>query len=332
MKFKNKDGTVNSLPIVLIVSIVIIGVYTIIFGFDMKEEVGDVITEIEVTTTTTTETTTIQLCNDCSMRFKETAVDVSTNGEVDLNNLMVLDKIGIRNITFTSSDDNLLTINPYSNTFLARTGNQEGTVNIYASYGTINTEIKVNIIHPSKATIKFRYPYYFVSEKSSISPEIDTYPLGYNTSGMTFVSSDKKVFSASNNKNQISGKTVGEASYILSQGSISDMTTIYVVKNKINIKVQDGDSYKVQRDINVMGDQFDILVEYEDKEKQNFDNKNITITFNNVGLNAQAAYVTKGKEYNTLLYHIELSGTGRSTMRVELSDGSFTLFEIYKDR
>ena len=331
MKFKNKDGTVNSLPIVIIFSVVAIASYLIIFGVDFKEEVKNVIGDNTTTTTKTTEKTTIKLCNGCSMRFNNTSYDVSTNGEVDLASLMILDKISIRDVTFKSSNDSIMTIQPKGSTYYIATGNQDGTATVIAEYADITIEATINIIQPSKSEVKFKYPYYFVGIKEKIEPEIVTYPLGYNTNGITFDTKDKGILGVTSKKNAVTGKVQGEGSYTLNIGNSTSTTTIYVVPNVISVKVDQGGIYKTQREITPVGDEFNVAISFEDNNRNNYDQKDITISFPQTnGLTMNAGYLSKSNEYNSYIYLITAQGTGSATMKVELPDGSFTLFEIKK--
>ncbi len=328
MKIKNKDGTVNSLPIMIIVSVIIVVTYSLLFGFDIKEEVDTIMTDSKISTTKAIEKTTIKLCNNCSMRFKEVSFDVSTNGTVDVAELLSLDKIGLRNVTFDVSDPNLITIEPYSNTFLLTTGNQEGTAIIYATYGDITAETTINIIHPSKANVKFEYDYYFVAYKNRIEANIVTYPLGYNTNDIKFYTNDKTIVGISSKRPTITGKDYGEGTVYLNIGNITSEAKVYVVPNLITVKVQNGDKYQEARSITPIGDSFQLMITFTDSQHANYDNKNLSVSFENQGILAQSAYVGKGSEANSYIYQVDISGTGKAIMRVELSDGSYTLFEI----
>ena len=330
MRFKNKDGTVNSLPIVLIFTIFAVSLHVLVFGFDFKKTVAPIVGDIITTQSKAPETTTIKVCNGCSMRFNVNSVDISTNGTLDIAEVITLDKVPLRSVTFESSDPNLFNVLAESGTFKIATGNMEGSAKLTAKYADIDITLVVNIMHPSKAEVKFKYPYYFCSLKEKISPEVVTYPYGYNTNGIEFSTADKKVISTSKGKNQLTGKAVGSATYSLEIGSIKASTTVYVVNNLITVKVSEGGSYKAVREVTPAGNSMDIIIQFEDKNRENFTNNNLNITFDNQGVNATATFVGKHSDINSYKYHVELSGTGKSVMRVELSDGSFTLFDIYK--
>ena len=330
MKIKNKDGTINSLPICVIFTVFAIAIHILVFGIDFKESSVPFIGDIITTQKANVETTTIKVCNGCSMRFTAESVDVSTNGEVDIAEFMNLNKVNMRNVSFSSSDTNLFSVLPSGNSFKVSTGNLEGSALLNAKYADMDLNIVVNVIHPSRAEVKYKYDYYFVGLKNKISPEIVTYPYGYNTSGMTFSAAGKNIISATKNKNVVSGRKVGEDIVTLEVGNIKASTKIYVVPNLITIKTNESGSYKEARNITPQGTSFDFVVQFEDKSKENFDNKNITISFDRNDLNANVKYVKKHSDINSYIYHMEFSGSGTSIMRVELSDGSFTLFEIYK--
>ena len=341
MKIKNKDGTVNSLPIVLIVSVFIIASYLLVFGFDFdlnlqgskKPSDGEESTYIA---TKKQEQTTINLCLNCSMRFNNTSVDVATNASVDISSFLNLDGISIRNVNFEVSDANIISVQASGNTYLLSTGNLTGTATLYASYADVKAEININVISIATANVNFKYPYYFVATKGKVTPELDVYPLGYNISGISYTPSSKDMVSLSVDKNTslpiLTGKKLGEMTLTLNIGNSSSSTKIYVVENKVTVKVLEGDVYKERRSITPLSESFDVLVTFQDKYNQHFDNKSLSVSFDNQGLNASASYVGRGKESNSYIYHIEVYGAGKSTMRVDLADGygSFTLFEINK--
>lgn len=330
MKIKNKDGTVNSLPICLIFTIVAVALHILVFGIDIKKENIPVISDIITTSTTTVESTTIKVCNGCSMRFTQNSIDVSTNGEADIADVMFFNKVSIRNVIFTSSDPNIFTVTPSGSTFKITTGNLEGSATLKAKYADMDMDLVVNVIHPSKAEVKFKYDYYFVGIKNKINPEYVTYPLGYNTNGIEFSGGTNKKISINKKNNTVTGKEAGEDIYYLQVGNIKSSTKIYIVPNVITVKTNENGSYKEARDITPQGTSFDVVIQFEDKNKDNFDNKNLTVSFDRNDLNANATYVKKHSDVNSYVYHIEINGTGKSIMRAELSDGSFTLFEINK--
>jgi len=329
MKFKNKDGTVNSLPIVIVFTVVAITSYILIFGIEFKEEVKNVVGNT-TTTTKTTEKTTIKLCNGCSMRFDNTSYDVSTNGEVDISSLMIFDKISIRDVTFTSSNESIMTIEPKGSTYYISTGNLDGSATITATYGEVRAEATINVIQPSKSEVKFKYPYYFVGVKEKIEPEIVTYPLGYNTNGIKFDTKDKQMLGVSKNKNTVTGKMQGSGTYTLNIGASVSSTTIYVVPNIIKVKVDQGGIYRQLREVSPIGDEFNVLITFEDNNKNNYNQNDLKITFIDEGVTGSIGYVSKSNEYNSYVYLVTARGTGKTTMKVELPDGSFTMFEIKK--
>ena len=74
---------------------------------------------------------------------------------------------------------------------------------------------------------------------------------------------------------------------------------------------------------------FDILVVL-DSNKNDYGSKDIMVSKVDGALNVGATYVSKGSEVNSFVYHIEVSGSGEATLKVQLSDGSFNFVVIKK--
>lgn len=333
MRIKNKDGTINSIPICIIFTVLAVVAHFFIFGFNFNKSSNSIIgTDNKATTTTTTKpNSSIDLCNDCSIRFRNDTVDVSTNGDVDLSSLIILDKTTIQSVSFTSSDPQVVKISPSGGSYHIVTSNLEGKAIITAKAGDNKVELIVNVIHPSKASVKFKYDYYFVSKSSGIYPEIETYPLGINLGDIKFSVNTKDIVYADGKKSFVKGNKTGEAIYSLETNGMKASTKIYSVPNLITIKVNSNGQYKQEREITPSGSSFEIIIQFEDKNRDNYDNSNLNISFDQNDLNARVTYSKRHNALNSYIYQVDnISGTGKSIMRVELPDGSFTLFEINK--
>jgi hypothetical protein len=330
MKIKNKDGTINSLPICIIFSIFAVAIHILVFGVDIKEVSKPLGGEIITTKNTTKANTTINMCNDCSMRFKYDTADVSTNGEFDISEILIVERIFLSSIKFDSSDKNIFTLSPSGSSIKIVTGNLEGSAVLSAQYGDKETKIVINVVHPSKASIKYKEDYYFVSLKNRITPELETYPFGYNLNGIAFTVDGKDIISVNKTSGEVSGRKVGTDIVRAKVGGLTASTKIIVVENLITVKINDAGTYKKAREITPSGNSFDFVIQFEDKNRANYDNKNLSITFDRNDLNADVSFVKKHSEANSYIYHMELSGSGTTTMRIDLPDGSFTLFDVHK--
>ena len=325
--FKNEDGTMKLIPLLLIITLVTGGLFYLLFSALLKQEVEDLVQRDTVTSKTTT--TEFKMCNGCSMRFTNPSIDVSTNGEFDIADHMEIDQVTFRNIKFTVDNEGLASVESVGSSYHIRTGNQEGTVILKAEYADKTAEITLNIISPSNAVVKFKYPYYFVKLGTRMTPEIEVYPYGLNTSNVKYEydAQYKQILSIGATNGTVSTKKqAGEGIVSVNRNGVINSTKIYVVPTLIKIKIASGDNYKEAREIKPISDAFDILI-IPGEVSDSFDQKDISVSFSGE-LGAQIAYVNKGKEVNSYSYHIETTGTGHTTMRVDLSDGSFTLFEI----
>jgi hypothetical protein len=333
MKIKNEDGTINSLPIIGIFTTLAIALYILLFGIEIKEKIEEKANEIMPTTTTTTTTAYKSLCNDCTFNFRESSFDVSVNAEVDLLELLNLNRITINYLKFTTSDDSVATTSPKHTTYVLKTGMKEGSTKITASYDGKTTETTINVISPTNGTVGFKYDYYIIKKGKNITPELTTYPYGLNINNLDYCPTTQNgIFNCNKKTGALSGKNVGSAKYTISFGKSKASTTIYVVNNLITVKVNKDGSVKEARDITPVSNSFDIVIEFETGKDESYDNNNLSITFDSNPLGASVSFIAPDKGKNTYVYKVNLTEgtTGTSTMRVALPDGSFTLFNITK--
>ena len=337
--FKNKDGTVNALPIVLIFTFIAISIYLLLFGVEIKRKVDDVVNDLTTTTTKTTETTTIKICNGCSMSFISESFDFSTNASVDVKELIKVDKIGIRNIDFTSSNPNLVSVNPHSNTFNVTTSNLNGAATITAKYADITITATINVINPSNGSVDFKYSDYFVVKGKKLVADVATYPYGLNYSDATFKCNNDNVRVGEHENNFFANK-IGDSVCTITKSGKKSTANIHVVYDYIRVKINESGEYKEARTINPSGNSFDVQISLDNLTKNNFDYQQIQTSWSRNDLNATITYVGPAPNANTWIYHIELNGTGKSILRIDLPDEStkqndprghsFTLFEINK--
>lgn len=337
MFFKNKDGTVNSFPIVLIFTVAAIAGYLVLFGIDIKKKVEDVVDDLTTNTTKVTETTTIKLCNGCSMSFINESFDFSTNADVDVRELLKLDKVSLRSVQFTSSNTSLVDVKPYANSFKVVTSNMNGSATITAKYDNITISAVINVMNPSNGTVKFKYDYYFVAKGKTIEPELTTYPYGLNTADITYSCSDEKLVKP--NKMMLKGVQVGETICTVTKGKSKASTKVYVVYDYIRVKTNQGGEYQEAREITPSGTSFDIQITYDKLSKKDFEAMDFQLSWARNDIGANCVYKEPAPNARTWVFHCETPGTGKSILKIALPDediknkpgfNSFTYFEINK--
>ena len=334
MAFKNKNGTVNSFPIVLIFTVLAIAGYLLLFGLDIKKKVEEVVDDFTTNTTKQTETTTIKLCNGCSMSFISDSFDFSTNADVDVRELLNLDKVSLRSVQFSSSNEQLVNVKSYANSFKVVTSNLNGQATITAKYDNITISAVINVINPSNGTVRFKYDYYFVAKGKNISPELSTYPYGLNISDVTYQCADEKIVSKSFRGNQV-GETI---CYVVKNGK-KQATKVFVVYDYIRVKTNQSGEYQEARSITPNGNSFDIQITYDRLTKKDFDQTNIQLDTIRNDIGATIKYVGPAANARTWIYHVEAPGTGKTVLKISIPDedlknkpgfNSFTYFEINK--
>jgi len=329
MKFlRNEDGTMNIMPVVIIVTLLCGACFYFVFSSLLNTTPAPQ-TDDRIITTRTTEKTTIQLCNGCSLSFKESSFDVSTNGSLDLSEIVKLDKVSINFIKFSLDNDSIASIQGKRGTFYLNTGTNTGTVKLKAEYADQTSEATLNIVNPTNKSISFKYPYYFVKSQGEITPELVTYPLGLDIKDAEFSQPENMDHCANvdSDTGRVSGNEVGEDIIKVTKDGITASTKIYVVENLITVKVHNGEQYKAVREYYPNEGIFDILVVLD---KSSYGVKDLNVYKLDGSLNINAAYVSKGTELNSFVYHIETSGSGEGTLRVDLANGSFTNLIIKK--
>ena len=332
MKFlKNEDGTMNLLPVVIIVTALCGVCFYFVFSSLTKTNSTTPTFDDRTVTTRSTEKTTIQLCNDCSMSFTQESYDVSTNGTIDLETLVKLDKVGINFVKFSVTDESLATIKPKNGTFMLNTGNNAGTVTLKAEYSTLTSVATLNVVNPTNTSISFKYPYYVIKKGGYVDPEIVTYPLGLKINDAKYNCNEMpdNPIGVDEGSGRISGNNVGENIANITKDGMKASTKVYVVENYITIKVKNGNQYKAIREYYPSNNIFDILVVL-DNNKNDYTDKDLSVYKVDGSLDVSAAYVSKGSEVNSYVYHVEAPGSGEATLKVQLSDGSFNFLVIKK--
>ena len=339
MKFKNKDGTVNSFPIVLIFTVVAIAAYVLLFGIELKQKVDDVVSDLTETTTKATETTTIILCNGCSMSFISDSFEFASNSDVDVKELLKLDKVSLRSVQFSSSNEALVTVKPYANSFKVSTSNLTGSAVITAKYDTITISATINVINPSNGSANFKYDYYFLAKKRTIEPEISTQPYGLNIDDAKYSCANDKVASFEKDSNVLKGNQVGETLCTITKNGKKSTTKVYVIYDYIRVKTNQSGEYQEARSITPNGNSFDIQVTYDDFYNDHYDYRDLNVGFEQNDIGATITYVGPATSNRTWIYHIEAPGTGHSRLKIWINDAvaenkpnwnSFTYFDIYK--
>ena len=334
MKFKNEDGTINAIPIAAVFTIFSIALYILLFGIQIKQDIEE---DLEDTTPISTkapvETTTISLCNNCSMSFNVRSADVAINGLLDIKELLRLYRVNIANVKFTSGNEELFTVIAHGSSYAIKTGNVTGTAKLTAEFMDQKTDITINVVGMDNADIKFKYDYYIVRVDDSISPELTVYPYSLNLDIVKYCTGyNENYISCSEEENEVYGQQVGSSKYEIKYRNIKASTMIYVVKTLLTIKVNEDGTYKSTREVTPTGKSFDFTIYIDDKEKEGFDNKDISISFDSNPLDVTVKYAGPDKTKNSYVYHAELNenASGTSVMRATLSDGSFMLLNINK--
>lgn len=337
--FVNKDGTIKVLRAtiaVMLVLFVAIFIMAILMGSKDDLTVGG-----GTTTTQKIETTTIDLCRDCEMEFTQKSVTLNVDDSIDLKEIMKLEKVNIRNVKLSIEDTSLLEITASGDTLLLSSKDKIGTTNVTATYEGLESTLKVSVQSDEIRGAAFSQDIYYVYFGETSSLDITTEPEGMDVS-LLDLAIDNTDIAEVNSQNAIIGKNIGETTIRLNCNNTTDVATLYVVKNRIEIKVKNDNLYEAMENYKYQSNYaggIDISISFEDRDNQGYTNEDLKFDVINAGsMNASVNYDGKNISSDNLYnYHIAINVDmskealeNYSIIEVSLPDGSKTRLRIEK--
>lgn len=291
------------------------------------------------TTGLTTTTTTMMICNDCSFSFKDKDIRIKPDNTYLLKDLIDYKNITLKMIKFTVDDRSLLKIETNSKgEVVLKTLNKVGHAKITAKYGDLEDSVNVSISQSEYESAKLKDNTYYVYEGKTSPIELVTSPEGGNASTFTIETDNNDILSFDENNNII-GKKLGEANIKLNYKNSVSSSLVYVINNRITIKVKENDIYNYYDEykyVSTYDGSFELSVTFEDNKNMSYDNSNLSYIVENHGkMKLDVQYVEKNiLENNSYIYKVNVntitsdSSDNYAFIVFTLSDGSKSRIKI----
>lgn len=328
----NEDGTIkmmNMLLLIIIVLAIAVGlIYFLLFNGKNVTEGGKPVTSKNVTST-------INLCKDCNMEFKEEEIILVTNQEYPLEELMNIKNINITSIKFAVDNTDYLTIEKgKDNKLVLKTKNMIGSASISASYDKIKINAKVIINEGEILSLGLLdHPYYIYLNKE-VKIDIDSNPKNIDISKLNFYTNDANILDINNG--MIIGKMVGNAKLYLNYNDNIYEQDVYVVNDLIDISLKKGNKLESVYKIKISKkEDINIIVSMDDNSHVGLTNENLVISHVDEGISGVVEYDGKNLgEERSYKYRIsigEFTENGKMTIAFKHPDGTSRSLIIYSE-
>lgn len=315
--FVNEDGTIKLKAVVYTIGIFLFLVLLLMYFISQSTSSITDGNEEQVHVSERT-TTTMSLCKDCKMSFIRDSYDAKTNEEINLNNLLELKSINIRNIKLSGYDEGLIEIKSSKEGLVIKTLNKLGSTKIKASYQDKESEMTINVFSDVIKSAKMIDNYYvYLDDFAQLTLETD--PENVDASFFNVFSDDESI--AKVNGGSIIGVSLGKTRLNLKYADVLSSSYVYVIKSRIAIYLMEGNSLKEYSTYKTNTKSFNVLVKSLDKDIIKDD---LTYTIDN----GKIEYIEPDiEEPNTFKYSVDLS-ENNAYMEFTLSDGSKTGLEV----
>lgn len=323
--FFNEDGTIKVVNMIILIAIVIGLVVLFIFTKFLKP-MYDVNYEPY---TTTTKTSKIVMCDNCSMKFTVSELNLKTSSEYSLSDYLEVEKIPLNSLKFLDYDNKLLTIANKEGKLFLKTNNIIGKTKLTASYDKIKISIEVNIEASEITSVNFlEHPYYIYQGKLN-ELSLLTDPVGLTASDFSITTQDSSIVEIENGK--LLGKSIGETNITLEFNQEIKTQKVIVLEDLIHVTLENEkeEIYEIKKD-EIKDNTLNIIVTLEDSLNKGYSQDVLEITHEDNGIIPIIAY--DGKNIGTDLsyrYRISLSTLeGSTTIKFKLSDNSYRYLKI----
>ena len=334
--FFNEDGTikvlVSSLAVFLVLFLVVI-----IIAFLM----GDSKPAEPITTTTTkkTTTTTIKLCNGCKVHFKNSTITLEANKEVDLTELIDLEKVNVRALKFTIADPSLLEVKGEGEKVILKTLDKVGTTTITAQYDDVETTMNVIVSqnYIASASLGNRAYYAYLNRETPLN--LDISPQGMPLTTLDLSIADE-AYASLTETNEVIGKQIGETKINLNMNGTLTSAPLYIIDNRILVKLKKETEYEEVDTItitNTINTTYDISIQIEDRNNAGYNASSLKFDYINAGsLSSNVTFIGNDPlDDHNYFYRINLtydsgvtSMENYSLISISLPDGSKTRVKI----
>ena len=331
----NEDGTIKMYTVYCTLTIIVLVLIVLMYLLTLLNR-G--VTDGQKTITTKTKTTTtISVCNDCSFTFNEPEIRVKPEHTYLMKDLISTKKITLKEIKFTVDDGELLKIETNSNgDVVLKTLRKIGHGKVIATYEDKKEILDVAVSQTEYNYARFKYNTYHVYQNSTQTLELDTDPAGAPVSTFVINSSNDKVGGVSDSGTLV-GMSVGETKLSFKYKDVLSEAMLYVVKNRLTIKVKENDTYNYYDEYKYVSSYdgiIELAVTFEDRDNIGYTNNNITYEVENHGnLQLNVSYsdvnIYEPKSY---LYKVQVNTTDEKKSKDNYSFITFALSDGSKSR
>lgn len=320
--FFNSDGTIILVRAVILVNVITFTVLLLIFmGLFKNQDLTPRVT----TTTKKTTTTTIKLCKNCHINFNRQDMVMEPNSSYPLEDLLDLKGVEIHNVKFSISDTSKARIDLVDGKTSIVAENVLGNFTLTAKYLDLEESLNITIGTNKLESIKFSNLAYYLHVDETIDIGVITSPVGYNIDNINMSIENSLVAELTNNR-QIKGKALGVTKLTINNDGSIISANVYVVKNKITIKVKENYTYE-EKDIIEYNDKgIEILLQVENNDKT-YSNEDIIPIINDVGsFTTEVSYVSKSSSLeNAYIYRLNFKKSNNKIMDADYSLINFKL-------
>jgi len=336
--FKNPDGTFNAINIfvfVFVLSFILLFLLCRNLIFEEKEE-------SQVYTTTTTKQLEWKACEDCSVMFKLSSIEMQANSEEYLKNIVEVKNAVVGNVNYSSSDNSIVEIKNTTGDIALVAGNKIGKATITAKIGDSKAVLEVNVVTTKVEKAKFKNNYYYAYLGKKTKLDIETSPLNAPLK-LLDLKSDNEEIGTFDEENNFIGKQVGETKVTLTQNKEMTTAVVNVIKNKITIKVKIDGKYQEMTQFEYpsnIDNYIELCIKFEDNDLVGYDQNSIITNVASVGkmnvtLSSEGPYTLDKNSY-IFKAHIKLDQSVESTenysnITFALPDGSKSTIKITKE-
>lgn len=330
--FFNADGTIKLVNAIILVDVITFIILLLIFmGLFKNQDITPRVT----TTTKITTTTTIKLCNNCKIGFNRQDMVMEPNSSYPLEDLVDLKGVEIHNVKFSISDTTKARIDLVAGKTSIVAENIVGSFTLTAKYLDMEESLNITVGANKLESVNFKNLAYYLYVDETVDLGIVTSPVGYNIDNINVSIENAEIVELVDNKS-IKGKQLGVTKVIINNDGAMISANVYVVKNKITVKVKENYTYQEKDIIEYSSDGVEILLQIDGEDK-NLTNEDINPVVSDMGsFTTEVSYVSKSSSLeNTYIYRLNFKKTSARVMDVDysliefkLSDGLIKEFKI----
>lgn len=326
--FINEDGTIKRNLVVGIVAVVLV----ILAGLYLQDDVKALLHNNRIAAEKKRTTTKFNMCQDCDINFKEKEITLNIGEVINIKEIIKLKNINIKNVEFEVADEEIIKISSSGSDAILEALNTTGSTTLVAKYYEKVARVKVNVVYQAIEKAELRDTPYQVALGEMVSLEVNTKPLGIDIKKLDLSIKDKNI-AYLDEEMRIVPVSLGNTEVVLNFNGVITTQVLSVVQNRIMVYALEDNSYvEVSKlDTKELGNEFDIVIQYQDNLSIGYREDHLTIEVINNGMITDVSYdginLEKERFFN---YKVKVSEKDSnlesvsSLIKISLPDGSST--------